>query len=134
VFHGDGPGPRPARSACFFFGGALGGRDRFEALVRDHFPALDRDAVCSGCKARLRTLHGRELLAQVVREPRIELVLIEIGAQIPGVLLVRLLTRVLVPAPGECSLDSLALGGQQLARPLGIHEATLPDGGRLGCP
>src|SRR5436190_10367655 len=110
-----------ARSSRFFFGGALGGRDCFQTLIWNRHAALDRNAVCSGRKARLGTLEGSELFAQVVCKPFVELVLVQIGREIHRVLIVRFLARVQMTEPRQRSLDSPSLGGQQLAGSLGVH-------------
>lgn len=76
---------------------SLGGRDGFESFVRDRLPAFDREAVGAVGQARLGSLDGSELVAQIVRQPLIELVLVEIGGKIRQILLVRRLAGVLMP-------------------------------------
>jgi hypothetical protein len=113
----------PTESARFFLGGALGGRNRFEAIVRYGLSAFDREAVGAVRNARLRALDCCKLFAEVSRKSLVELVLIQIGAAIELRLFVRFLARVLMTASREKSLDSLSLGGQQFACSLGVHLA-----------
>jgi hypothetical protein len=63
------------------------------------------------------------LLAQVLFATFVELVLIQVRGQIPGVVLVGWLGVVLVPDPAEAPFDPLALGLEKLACPVGIHAA-----------
>lgn len=103
---------RPARSVRFLFGRSFRRGEGFETFVRYRPSAFDREAVGAGSKARLGSLDGGELFAEVVRQTLIELVLVQLGGQIGRVRLVRRLAGVLVPEPRERPLDSLALGGQ----------------------
>jgi len=52
-----------------------------------------------------------------------ELVLVQIGGEVGRVFLVRRLACVLMPQLRERSLDPLALGRQQCAGPLWIHQS-----------
>src|SRR5919108_5256020 len=105
-------------SRCLLFGGALGGRDCFEALVRDGFPAFDRKAVGPGGKTPLGPVDGGELVPELVRPSFVELVLVQIGGQVERILVVGLLAGVLMPEPGQGSLDPLSLRCQQLSCPV----------------
>src|SRR6266568_4508923 len=111
-------GGTPLRlSVRFLFGRPFGRRESLETLVRNRLPALDRASVGPGGKPALGTLDGGELLAQIVCQTLVELLLIEIGGQV---------ARIFVPGLRERPFDPLALPGQQLTRPLRIHQATLP--------
>src|SRR6266536_2581475 len=121
------------RSRPLLFRGQLGRRHGLETLVRDRLPALDRKAVGPGGDALLGPLHGRELLPQILRPARVELVLVEIRRQVRGVVLVCRLAVVPTPQPGERPLDAFSFGGQQLAFPLVIHRVTGARSGRSSC-
>ena len=121
VRRGSSLAGRPSELAGFFFDRALGGRNHFEALVRDRLSALDREAVGAGCEPRLRPFDGRELLAEIVCEALVELVLVQLGRQVARVLVVCLLAGVLMPARHQQPLDPRPLGGQELACAIGIH-------------
>src|SRR4029453_19131810 len=91
-----------------------------------------RWAVRAGSQPRLGPLDSSEMLAEVVRQARIELVLVEVGRLIRGVLFVRQLTRVLMAEPGQRTLDARALGGQELPCPLRIHGGDVTGHPHLG--
>src|SRR5205807_1381150 len=92
--------------------------------------ALDRETVGAGGEACLCALEGSELFAEVVSQTLVELVLVEIGSQVPGIDFVRLFAGVSVGESGQRPLDSRTLLRQQLASPLGVHHATLPFASR----
>src|SRR5262249_57634618 len=83
-------------------------------------------------EARLRALDGFEPGAQVVREPLVELVLVEVGAEVRRVVLVGGLGVVLVRQSLERALDPHPLGREKLACPVSIHAGSLRVG-RLAC-
>ena len=116
---------QPSLVRFLFFDGPLGRGPGLQALVRDRPPAFDGEAVRSGGKARFGALERGQVFAQVVRETLVELVLVEIGSLIPGIVRVGRISGVLVCALRKRTLDPLALRGQQLTRPLRIHRRTL---------
>ena len=69
----------------------------------------------------LGPLDRGELLAQIVRTSLVELVLVEVGGQVRRILFIRQLTGVLMPEPGQRTLDPRALGGEKFACPIRIH-------------
>src|SRR5262245_38865073 len=105
--------PRRSRpslaSSRFLCGGAFGGRDGLEPLVRNRLAALDRDAVGAGRQPGLGALDGGQLLAQTFGQAFIELVLVEIAGEVARDELVGLLARVCVPKLPQRQLDSLPL-------------------------
>jgi len=113
------------RSGALLVDRPLGGRQRLEALVGDRLAALDREPVRSGRKAGLGPLEGRKLLAEIVLQAFGELVLLEVGAEVRRVELVRFLAVVLVLEPAERPFDALALGLEELTCPVGVHRAQL---------
>ena len=113
--------PIPRAPRPLFVSRQLGGRQSLEPVVRNRLTALDRAAVGPGGQPLLGSLDRGELLAEIVCEALVELVLIEIRCQVRRVILVRGLGVVLVPEPPESALDPLALGSQQLARPVSVH-------------
>src|SRR5580765_4329528 len=124
-----GRGTRNRRQPCLvrflFLDGPLGRRQGLEALVRDRLAALDGEAVRSGGETRLCALERDEVLPKVVRETLVELVLIEIGSLIPGIVRIRRISGVLVGTLRKRTLDPLAFRDQQLTCPLRIHLTTL---------
>ena len=108
-----------------FLDGPLGRGQGLEATIRDRLAALDGEAVRSGGETRFGALERGEVFTQVVRETLVELVLVEIGSLIPGIVRVRRVSGVLVGALREQTLDPRALGGQQLTCPLRIHRTSL---------
>src|SRR5262245_39194737 len=119
--------PRRNYLPALFLCRSLGRGERFEALVRDRLPALDREAVRAAGESRFGPIDCGQLLAQVVGQSRVELVLVEVGREARRILLLRQLARVLVTEPGQRAFDALSLGGQKLSGPFGIHRATLSD-------
>jgi len=119
--------PVPALSVAraLLVGRQLGRRDRLEPLVRDRLPALDREAVRPRREAGLGPLHGGELLTEILREARVELVLVETGGEARGIVEVGPLVVLVAPEPRERVLDPLALGRQQLTCPIPVHGVSL---------
>src|SRR5207247_3882114 len=103
-------------AAGFFLGGALGGRDRFQALVRNQLAALDREAVRAGREPGLGALDGGELFAECLCEPLVELVLVDVRCRVRLFLPIAQLAAVLVREPRERALDPLALRAPQPTR------------------
>src|SRR6476619_1278518 len=68
-----------------FLDGPLGRRQGLEALIRDRLAAFDGEAVRSGGETRFGALERVKVFAQVLRETLVELVLVEIGSLIPGI-------------------------------------------------
>ena len=98
---------------------ALSGRLNFQALVRNRLAAEDRESVGAVGQPRLGTLQRGELLVEVLRAARVELLLVEIvGALIGSLVLIagRLGTEV-----GDRLLDPLALAREELVGVIGIH-------------
>ena len=131
---------QPSLVRFLFFDGPLGRGAGLEALIRDRPSAFDGEAVRSGGEARFGALERGKVFAQVVRETLVELVLVEVGSLIPGIVRVRRVSGVLVAALRKRTLDPLALRGQQLTCPLRIHrtsllQVVLDDGlvARLSC-
>src|SRR4051794_4230668 len=103
--------------------GALGPRDRFEALVGNRRAALDREAVLPFLEALLRALDGGELVAQPPGEAGVALVLEQLGALV-GHVLVQVGELVVAEArrqPHELLLDARASLLQQLCGTLALH-------------
>ena len=111
----------------FLFDRPLGGRQGFETLVRNRLAALDREPVRARGEPRLGPLDRCELVAQVVGQALVELFLGELGGEVAGIEVVRLLARVGVRSSGQRALDTGALGGQEFAGPVGIHGPTVTD-------
>ena len=108
-----------------FLDGPLGCRQGLEALIRDRSAALDGEAVRSGGETHFGALERSKVFAQVLRETLVELVLVEVGSLIPGIVRVRRISGVLVGALRKRTLDPLALRDQQLTCPLRIHRTSL---------
>ena len=108
-----------------FLDGPLGCRHGLEALIRDRLAALDGEAVRSGGETRLGALERVKVFAQVVRKTLVELVLVEVGSLISGIVRVRRVSGILVGALRKRTLDPLALGSQQLTCTLRIHRTSL---------
>src|SRR2546423_2865940 len=104
--------PRLVLPRALFLDRELGGREDLEPLVRDRVAALDREAIGPRGEALLCPLDGRELRLEVSAQALVELVLVEVRAEIPGILVVRLLGVVLVLTRDERPLDSQALGAE----------------------
>jgi hypothetical protein len=124
-----GRGTRNRRQPCLvrflFLDGPLGRRQGLEALIRDRLAAFDGEAVRSGGETRFGALERVKVFAQVVRETLVELVLVEVGSLISGIVRVRRISGILVGALRKRTLDPLALGSQQLTCPLRIHRTSL---------
>jgi hypothetical protein len=116
---------QPCLVRFLFLDGPLGCRQGLEALVRDRSAALDGKAVRSGGETRFGALERSKVFAQVLRETFVELVLVEVGSLIPGIVRVRRISGVLVGALRKRILDPLALRDQQFTCPLGIHRTSL---------
>src|ERR671919_248566 len=119
---------RPAVVPFLLVRRPLGGRDGLEPLVRNRAAALDGEAVRPRSEPRLRALDGGDCLAELLREPRVQLVLVEVGGLVGGLVLVGELAGVLAPQAGESALDALALPREQLAGAVGIHGADRSEG------
>jgi hypothetical protein len=131
---------QPCLVRFLFLDRPLGCRQGLEALIRDRLATFDGEAVGSGGETRFGALERGKVFAQVVRETLVELVLVEVGSLIPGIVRVRRVSGVLVAALRKRTLDPLALRGQQLTCPLRIHrtsllQVVLDDGlvARLSC-
>ena len=119
-------GPPPALLVRFLFlDGPLGRRQGLEALIGDRLAALDGEAVRSGGETRFGTLERGKVFAQVLRETLVELVLVEVGSLIPGIVRVRRISGVLVGTLRKRTLDPLPLRVQQLTCPLRLHRTSL---------
>ena len=122
----------PAESAsAFFVDRQLGRRESLEPLVGNRFPADDRAAERSRCQALLGSSDRRQLFAEILGSPFVELVLEEIRGQVRRVELVGRLTVVRMTEAAELVRDPAPLGGQQLARMFVVHAASLR--GRSPC-
>src|SRR5512135_1078320 len=121
----DRPAIALALPDALFLDRQLGGRMDLEPFIRDRLAALDREAVRARRQPLLGTLDGRELRLEVRAQALVELVLVEVGGEIPGVLVVRLLGVVLVLARDERPLDPHSLGVEQLGCAFGIHPPSL---------
>jgi hypothetical protein len=108
-----------------FLDGPLGRRQGLEALIRDRLAAFDGEAVRPGGETRLGALERVKVFAQVVRKTLVELVLVEVGSLISGIVRVRRVSGILVGALRKRTLDPLALGSQQLTCMLRIHRTSL---------
>ena len=62
---------------------------------------------------------------EILAEALVELVLVEVGSEVPGILVVAGLSIILVRCVAERTLDPGPLGLEQLACALGIHAASL---------
>jgi hypothetical protein len=74
--------------------------------------AFDGEAVRSGGETRLGALERVKVFAQVVRETLVELVLVEVGSLISGIVRARRVSGILVGALRKRTLDPFALGSQ----------------------
>ena len=78
----------PALVVFLLLDGPLGCREGFEAVVRDRLVALDRPSVRTLLEPRLRPLDGAERLAQVVADAFVQLVGVELGRPVRGLVLI----------------------------------------------
>src|SRR5581483_612763 len=99
----------------------VGRGDGLQALVRDRLAADHRDAVRPLGEARLRTLDGRELLPEVVGPALVELVLVQLGREVAGVLVVGFLAGIDVTEPRERTFDARPLSRQELSCAGRVH-------------
>ena len=119
-------GGSSASQSLLFRDRALGGRQRLEPPVGDRLAALHGQPVRPGGQPRLGALDGGELLLEVRRATRVELLLVEVlRAAILGLVAV---AGGLGAELGDLQLDPLALGGEELVGAVGVHRATLPMG------
>src|SRR3954471_7645791 len=117
-------GGSSASQSLLFRDRSLGGRQRLEAAVGDRVAALHGQPVLPVGQPRLGPLDGGELVLEVLRATRVELLLIEVlRAAILG--LVAIAGRLRAEL-GDLPLDPLALGGEELVGAIGVHRATLP--------
>jgi hypothetical protein len=85
-------------------------REGFETLVGNGLSALDRETVGAGGKALLGSVDGCELVAEIVLQPFVELVLVEIGCLIRRIELVGRLAVVFAGTMAQRLLDAPAFG------------------------
>ena len=105
----DASDPRLVLPSALFLDRELGRGEDLEPLVRNRLAALDREAIGPRGEALLRPLDGRELRLEVSAQALVELVLVEVRAEIPGILVVRLLGVVLVLTRDERPLEAYGL-------------------------
>lgn len=110
-----------ALEARLLFNGALGGRNRFEALIGNRLTALDREAIGAVDKTPLGTLDGGELVPEIIGLPLAELPLVKLRRGVRHLVLPRKLFPARNAELGERLLDALAFAAQKLPCPVGFH-------------
>src|SRR3954451_20142530 len=118
-----GAGRSPARGSLLLLDGALGGRERLEAPVRDRVAALHGEPVRAVDKPCLGALEGRDLVPEVPGAARVELLLVE-GLRAPLSKLV-LVAGLVAPELGDRLLDPVALAREQPAGVFRLHASSL---------
>src|SRR5215211_466463 len=108
--------------ALLFLGGPLGPRNRLEPRIRDRLPAFYGESIGALLNPLLRPLNRGELLAEPVRQPLVELVVVEVRGLVRGMLIEMGELGVVAPRKvRERALDALAVAREKLACACFVH-------------
>ena len=109
----------------FLLDRSLGRRECLEPFVGDRFAAYDRASERSRRQALLGAGNRRQLFAEIVGPALVELVLEEVRREVRRVGVVGQLAVVQMAEVAELLFDPAPLGGQQFARVVSVHDASL---------